>query len=583
MQRIRLEAASAAVLHSGHGRTLPAWQPHRATLALHEPAIRDPAEALGFSALGPVLQGFASWIAAEEAELARTHGGTVHKLFLMRDGFLPHLVHDAMFGDAHSHAIEMSRFTATAASLTSKQAVQRFLDLDLGSGALDDLLRQLHFKPNEIAKLRASVGKGAKRSLYKAILGREEVERTVRRGRAFADRLIGYLRRRIDPKPGDTLMLIDLGYNGTVQNLAEPLLREAFGTHVAGRYLLLREQEVAGLDKRGMIDGRTHDGGALEALCANVAVLEQLCTAARGSTIDYDADGEPIRSENSIKQRQSETRERAQQGALRFARVHGDAILRRDTPADIVVPAAAAALARLMFFPLPGELDVISQFEHDINLGGDTTVKLFDGDAAAQGLRERGLFYLKGTERMYLPGELRGRGLPLNLTLMTVARFNMPLTYADFCDSGVDVPLLLANGRDVAQSSVRATPTHDGYFLAAIPVGMSEYAVGLQFGRDHEWLQIQSARFVPLEGFMSDKPQAETSIVEALPSLEGIEQVAPHLFQCSDPNGFLMVPPPPAPEKPMLLTVVFRPLVERARSAAPIAPAQSAAIVPAAQ
>ncbi|WP_163450031.1 hypothetical protein, partial [Escherichia coli] len=60
--------------------------------------------------------------------------------------------------------------------------------------------------------------------------------------RSFADRLIAHVRKAVNPARGDTLMLVDLGYNGSVQNDVEPLLARELGVQIAGRYLLLREQ-----------------------------------------------------------------------------------------------------------------------------------------------------------------------------------------------------------------------------------------------------------------------------------------------------------------------------------------------------
>ena len=43
---------------------------------------------------------------------------------------------------------------------------------------------------------------------------------------------------------------------------------------------------------------------------------------------------------------------------------------------------------------------MIAAFEHDVNLGTGRKVALFDPAIAARGLRARGLFYLRGSERM---------------------------------------------------------------------------------------------------------------------------------------------------------------------------------------
>ena len=63
----------------------------------------------------------------------------------------------------------------------------------------------------------------------------QRMRRIVKHSRAFAERLVAHVRATVNPQRGDTLMLVDLGYNGSVQNQVEALLREALGVHVAGR------------------------------------------------------------------------------------------------------------------------------------------------------------------------------------------------------------------------------------------------------------------------------------------------------------------------------------------------------------
>lgn len=563
VQRLRLEAAVGSIVHGGGA----AFQPHRATLASGEPRCAGDAEALGYGVLGPLLLPFAHWLAGEADALA-ARGGKVHSLFLMRDGHLPHRMFEAAYPGRDAHAIEISRFTALGASFTDAATVQRFVEAELGNGKPGDILRQLLFRPNEISAIvRTLPPVGRLAALAREIAKPDRLRTIVARSRALAERLTRYLQMKVDPAPGDTIMLVDLGYNGTVQNQVAPLLETALGVEVAGRYLLLREQQLSGRDKAGFI-GDGYDPAALDMLASAIAVIEQLCTAAQGSVVDYGHAGAPVRAGSSIKARQSDTREAVQRGALDFARDHGAAIVRAVAPAGIAQRAAAATLARLLFLPMPHELAVLAAFEHDVNLGGEKTVALFDPTIAARGLRERGLFYLKGADRMYLPAELRGQGLALNLTLLTQQRFALDLRYADFCDSGIDLPVLLADGRDVIETSVRAMPTHDGYYLAAIPLGAPRYSIGVQFGRRYEWLQIQSAEFVPTRSFLAEGEAANAQPIEALPSLEGMAQAAPHLFRCDDADAFLMVPPSAMlGDEPTMLTIVFRPLVERAGSA----------------
>ncbi|MEG3175092.1 HAD family hydrolase [Sphingomonas sp. RB3P16] len=570
-QRLRLEAATSAMLHVGDDRANPNRQPHRAAIAIAEPRLTDPAERLGYTVLGPVLYGFAKWIADEATALRATSGGKVHLVFLMRDGYLPQLVFDAIAPATPTHATEISRFTATAASFANEAEVLRYLEAEEGTPA-HAILKQLLFEPNEISvMLRALPATDTHAALTRAVRAGPKMRRVLARSQRFAERLVGYLRATIAPAAGDTLMLVDLGYNGSVQNQVDPLLRRLMGVQVAGRYLLLREQLMSGFDKAGFIASAGYDANTLEALCGNVAVLEQLCTAAQGSVIDYTPQGLPVRAANAIKGRQSETRDAVQRGVLAFAREAGAAMVRPvaansldESAATWPAAAAAAVLARLMYLPMPDELAVLEQFQHDVNLGVGDTVPLFDPTIARRGLRQRGLFYMRGAERMYLPAELHGEGLAVRLTLLAHKRFGLALKYADFVDKTITLPVLIADGRKVDTATITATPTHDGYFIAPIPIDDCRFAIGLQFGRLYEWLQVESATFMPVDRFLSEKQRSGAEEIEAVPTLEGMERTAPHLFRCEDDAAFMMIPPPPRRDaRKMMLAVVFRPIVIR--------------------
>src|SRR3546814_9030024 len=85
----------------------------------------------------------------------------------------------------------------------------------------------------------------------------DNVRRIVTRSAEFAGRLMAHL-KAAGVREGDAVMLVDLGYNGTVQNFIEPVLRERMNLHVAGSYMLLREEAQTGYDKRGFLDVRDY-------------------------------------------------------------------------------------------------------------------------------------------------------------------------------------------------------------------------------------------------------------------------------------------------------------------------------------
>lgn len=569
-RRFRHEAAVSALLHARPEADAAAQLPHRAALSLAEPLVADPAEAFGLTVLGPVLHGFERWLQAEAEDLRAARGGKVHWLFLMRDGHLPRLVHAAATGES-GHAAEISRFTATAASFRREADPLRYLELELGIRP-ETLARQLLVPEAEIARICGNRSPSeASHALLREMRKEPRRRATLAAARGYGQRLVEHVRRMANPARGDTLMLVDLGYNGTVQNRIDDLLRKELGVHVAGRYLLLREQDRPGLDKRGLISLDHYDGMTLEALCANVALLEQVCTAAMGSVIDYEPDGTPIRKANDIKGGQSDTRETIQAGCLRFVAAQREAVVRADTGADIDLwrKGAAAVLGRVMYLPFAQELAVVERFRHDVNFGTERTVALFDPNVAARGLRQRGLFYVNGSDRMYLPAELEGHGLAPKLTLLASRRFGLPFAFSDFTDSTVTLPVIYAAGADTARQAIEARATHDGYYLAAVPIGDCRFSVALQFGAEFEYVQVDSVSAMPVERFLDDRIRGEDK-QESLPAApENMQQLSIDLYRCTDESGFLMIDPPArVDDTAMMIAVVFRPIAAWPRKAA---------------
>lgn len=566
-KRLRLEASIAAMIREGRATTPAGAQPHRAALALVEPACEDAAKLLGATTLGPVFHAYEMWLQAEAEALARTHGGRVHWLFLMRDGHLPREVHHAVGSDtAISHPVEISRFTATAASLAAPGAIQRHCEEELGLNPAT-LARQMLLSEAEIEQLVDDDPQASSQRLSDHVRQGHTQKHLRRRARGFAQRLVAHVRYHADPQPGDVVMLVDLGYNGSVQNKIDALLREELGVHVAGRYLLMREQDCPGLDKAGLISSATHDPQVLEAMCANVAVLEQLCTAPMGSVMDYEVDGAPIRRATGIKGRQSDIREAVQDGCLAYVReASGEPIIREGAGDQLALwrDAASAALMRLMFLPLPDELAVIADFEHDVNLGSERTVPLFDIETATAGMRERGLFYMKGSQRMYLPAELALHDLSVRLSLFAQRRFGLDFSMADFAEKRIAIPARFARDGEVTRSVVQARPTSDGYFCAAIPLGANRFSVALQLGAEHEIVELAKVEAMPVHAFGAGEAADRSRHVALTPVLDGLDEIAPNLLRCESAQAALVIDPPPGPaSEAMLVAVTFRPLAPR--------------------
>jgi hypothetical protein len=164
---------------------------------------------------------------------------------------------------------------------------------------------------------------------------------------------------------------------------------------------------------------------------------------------------------------------------------------------------------------------------------------------------------------MYLPGELQPHGLPLNLSFFSANRFGLDLRGSDFRCGTVKLPVILADDRAQTVIEVEAHVTHDGYYLATVPVGAGRFAAGIQFGALCDWVQIDEAAFYPVASFSPETPGERCAPIVAPAIYEGMAEEAPDLFRCT-PASLMLVPPPAGLHgEPHLLAITFRPLVWR--------------------
>ncbi len=561
-QRLRLEATAACIVDPATRVSVPAYQPHRQRIALR--ASDDAATRLGHDVLGPIFHSFAGWIHDEAAAQEARTGKPTKLLFLLRDGYLPAQAYLARYPDHAEHValVEISRLTAAQAGMTDKAAIENHVLPELDSGSSEIFARHLLFNRAEAARLG-----DMPKAKFAEHIGKPEIARQIaQRSAAFAQKLVAHLKLN-GVADGDSVMLVDLGYNGSVQNLIEGRLKETMKLTVSGRYLLLRETWQAGLDKAGFADHNRFDLKLLHALSESIAIVEQLCTLPQGSVIDYRADGSPIRETNSVKAAQSDVRDIVQKACLDFCADSDAGFVFRplsDTT-ETRRRMATAALARLLFLPTESEVQVLSDFDHDVNLGTSDLLKFIDVEAAAQGLRRRGIFYIKNALRMYLPGELRQHGLPINLSIFASRRFGLDLRKTDFDVGAIPLPVMLMDqsGQHVTLD-VDAVPTIDGYYQALIPVGAAQFTVGVQLGRIAEWVQVEEASFHPVAEFLDAK--ADEASIPAQIVADGMEEVDSGLMRCTAGEAaFLLVPPPTvaANGEALLLSIVFRPVVKR--------------------
>lgn len=562
--RLRMEAATALVLDPQAGISRPVCQPHRTRIALRK--SDDPAYALGHDVMGPALYAFSQWLKAELDTLSERAGRPVRPLFVMRDGYLPFRVFETAFPDAGAGTVELSRFVALRASIADEEGLDKYLDEWLERIPVRSLGRQLMLFEHEYAKF-VKGDQEVQRKAFAKFVRSPDMRRKifVRRG-AFMKKLAAHLAAS-GVQPGDAVCLVDIGYNGTVQNFITPVLKEAMNVDVTGRYLFLREKKVSGLDKKGMLDVRNYDYRTLHALSRSIVVVEQLCNVELGSTIDFTAEGEPVREEIDAKAAHNSARAIVQDAALDFAREALDGQVRapHSDELDSRCRAAAASLARLFFLPSASEVKVFESFVYDLNMGTSASEMLIDTGRGSQGLRRRGLTFYNDHIPQFMSAELQAQGLPVSLANFTASRFKLDLRSTDFEVGGIEVPAIFATQTQQATGQFNAFPTAEGYFRVRIPVGRQRPTVAIQIGRLCEWVQVEELSYTPVSGMVAGVEHKHTHSLQAM--VDGLEAAAPGLYK-ANPNGMLVIPPPEGVDEPFVVSLVFRPVMWRKEAAA---------------
>lgn len=555
--RLRHEAMAAVILDSATRQTVPAMQPHRALVSLR--AEQESAFVLGHDVIGPIFHGFAEWVRDEAQALAASSGRPVKTMFLMRDGYLPMKLLETLDSDVWNGELSISRLTAGRASLIDKAAVKALVAREAGKQRLDVIAGMLLLEPHEARKIAGKSGDVA--DFEKNVVSGEAAEKVVRRSARYADRLIEHV-RRAGVEDGDIIMAVDLGYHGTVQDRIAPLLKARMNVDVAGRYLLLRENEPSGLDKKGWFDKRHYSREALTSLGSSIAVIEQICTQAKGSVIDYQGNGKTIHEKAGEKGSQSETRDRIQAGAIAYG-IAATALGRtaQSDDAECRRRAAAGAMVRFMYLPSADEVATIGDFTHDANLGSSSHLKMLDETSSTRGLRRRGLHYVQSTARMFLPGELQDQGLALNLALFGIVRGALDVREGDFQAGGTPVPVILANAREDCLVEMDAFPTHDGYYRLTVPA-RADLTVAVLMGGVYEAVQIEDVSFQPMEASDATSGGVDIPDIEAPYVQEGMDPIAGDLFRCSA-GAALMVPALASLPDGYKLCIAFRPVVMR--------------------
>jgi FMN phosphatase YigB (HAD superfamily) len=570
-QILRLQGTAAQLLCPTlrHNASVPS--PFRGLLAA-DGGRADGAHLLGFAAAGPILYAFARFILDEIEEL-RAVGKKPKPMFLLRDAHLPAVIAGELAGSDVGPEIAISRFASYAASFRNVADVEHYLGSFAGSRRYDAMAKQFLLPP-ELARRIVEDCEAAPDGIdcfVRRIKSPDVLPIIFERSKAYRSRLFRYLQKAVGLERGDTLVLVDLGYDGTAQRLLEPVFRDELGVELVGRYLLLARTPGWERSRKGLVDPSWCDDRVIAAVVPYVALLEGICCRYGGSVTDYTDDGEPIVDSNVIGGDQS-TKMEAVQGICRSFATRAEQFFqrvgRRPSPESLRTT-ALAALGRLLFLPIEEEVAFLENFHLDLNLGTSDAVRLFDRAGGLASLRRRGLFFMEKKAKSWrtnYPIELRSAGAELSLTLLVHHRYSLELSQSDANLRREAIQILVVNGQQATTANMFAHASFDGYFTLLVPVGR-DMNVGVLFGEAYTWVQIDSVELIPTASLLQDDESRHAQDISSELQFDHMVARAPGLYECIAESGFMLIA---AGRKQSgsgthACRVVFRPIASRAQ------------------
>lgn len=385
----------------------------------------------------------------------------------------------------------------------------------------------------------------------------------IARSSQFRERFYKRINKVVGIEAGETLLLVDLGYNGTVHTLLSPVLTVDFNVRCKGLFLILSGTSEKPEEKFALINGETCDARLPQLLCKNIKVLEQISTTPTPSTVDFTDEGIPIYSRKVIPKQQIALCKDVQRYALEFLSSALVSSVPTITP-RAVVDETVCLLGRLLFLPSEKEISAFDNAVHDVNLATEQTERLIDTTNTNSIVRKRGLLGLLQGARNGVSWELLTRDIDEAVHYLSVARFEVEIAANDYRADKISVIVHAESG--VSTVVLPAYKTKDGFLRLLVPVTRDTQALGVMLAMLSKWIQVESVSLTRLAtafGAYEADSQDQNTIPCSTHFVMGVEHNT-GLVQFSDSSGFAFITPASAPDwtkGDLVCEIVFRPLI----------------------
>lgn len=563
LELLRLQATSAVLADGTIRQKHSLVNPFGGLLAMMPESAMTPAGIIGYASLGPILYAFAQYLLDCINDLKRTEK-SVKTLFLLRDAHLPYLACEALAGEAVGQCVQISRFTAIAASFRTEEDLVDYFRHDALT-QFNEICQQLLLPKNLADSIIQQTLQSThpSQTFIQLILQAETKQVIFENSKIHRQKLLNYLKKTIQLEAGDTLLLVDIGYVGRTQRSLTPILRDELSINkVHGCYLMMFSSLNDKTSRQGLLDPSWCDDRILHTLGMSFAFMEEFFCRDSDSVIDYDSQGNPTTSTSPIKREQREKVKLIQSECIRF--IHDARRFFQASCATISAQflreAALAELMRRVYLPMDVEVDYLQNFYHDANQGAKASFCIFDHPSAAlNSLRSQGLLF-----KNRQPYGIRATSLDLVLTLMLQRRFDLDICLSDMSLRREWLKIITLQNQIPQTQNLCATPTYDGYFSVWFSVGKGNLQIAILIGSAYQTVQLDSAQLIKASGFLTDRePEYAQNIFESL-GFNQMQDRGGKIYDCvQNTSSILMSIPAVVSGEDMIFRLVFRPLVRR--------------------
>ena len=532
----------------------------------------EPSGMVGKYTLGPVLYNFIDWIANHVDQLKR-EGERPRLIFILRDGHASYLAakkfaeSDPRISDVPITELEASRFVNYASTFTNRESIVAYLAQYATSPSYENLLNQLLFTEDEARVILGRYKRNQEDLLrFCAEISSDcNARKIIARSSEFRARFYKRINKVVGIEAGETLLLVDIGYLGSVHTLLSPVLTVDFNVRCQGLFLLLAGTSESPEEKFGFINGDTGDARVTQLLFKHIKTLEQISTAPTPSTVDFTDEGIPIYSRKVIPEQQIAFCEDVQRHAVDFvssALVSSVPIINRRAMVD----ETACLLGRLLFLPSAKEISAFENAVHDVNLATEQTERLIV-DISTTNLiaRKRGMEGLLHRARNNVSWELLSRNIDEAVHYLSVARFEVEMAAGDYKADKISVIVHAESG--VSTVAVPAYKTKDGFLRLLVPLTRDTQGLGVMLAMLSRWIQVESVSLIRLAtafGAYEADSLDENTIPCSAHFVMGVEHDT-GIVQFSDSAGFAFITTANAPDRTkgdLVCEIVFRPLTD---------------------